>query len=165
MTINSWITENYKQLQDAARTITGNNQLKDDLLHYAIETLLSKPHDVIEACLASGGVNFYIIRVMMIQWRSTTGPFYLQYRKLYDDESALTNLAEESDADEQEYILTTANAIQKELDNLDWYSRELFNLHHLDGISISEISRSTKIPRTSISLTLKRVKTHIKNKL
>jgi len=165
LTIQDWLTINYKDLKQAAKTISGGNELAEDLLHFSIEALLSKDQSVIQACLDSGGVNFYIVRIMLNSWRSTTSSFYIKYRKRYESNEDIDVVDDQSDAENDEFILNISSKIQKELDSLDWYAKELFKLHYLDGISISEISRSTKIPRTSISLTLKRVKTHIKNKL
>ena len=165
MTIQDWLTENYKDLKQAAKTISGGNELSLDLLHYSIETLLSKDQSIIQACLESGGVNFYLVRVMCVQWRSTTSPFYIKYRKRYESNEEIDVVDDTSDTENEEFILNVGTKIQKELDTLDWYAKELFKLHYLDGISISEISRSTKIPRTSISLTLKRTREYIKNKI
>jgi len=165
LTIQDWLTINYKDLKQAAKTISGGNELTEDLLHFSIEALLSKDQSVIQDCLNSGGVNFYIVRIMLNSWRSVTSPFYIKYRKRYESNEEIDIVDDQSDAENEEFILNVSTKIQKELDTLDWYSAELFKLHYLEGISISEISRSTKIPRTSISLTLKRTRAYIKNKI
>jgi hypothetical protein len=69
-------------LVKAANKITGNSELSYDLLHYAIEELSFKAN--VQSIIDSGGARFYLVRIMMTQWRSKTGPFYKQYIKIYN---------------------------------------------------------------------------------
>jgi len=48
---------------------------------------------------------------------------------------------------------------------LGWYDQTLFRLYCEEDRTISSLARETKIPRTSISLTINRVKRHIRSKI
>jgi DNA-directed RNA polymerase specialized sigma24 family protein len=162
--ITTWTNQNYTKLLASAKNISYNNDLSHELLHYSLEQLLLKPniHDIIN----SGGAEFYIIRIMLNQWRSTTSPFYRIYRKnecQIDLDSYLSrnDVADEPESDSQD----RTDEIKSELCNLPWYERKLFELYSEEGYTISSLARETGIPRTSLSLSINRVKKHLKEKL
>jgi hypothetical protein len=167
LNITDWTNQNYNKLLTAAKNISYNDELSQELLHYSLEQLLTKPN--ILEIVNSGGCEFYIIRIMLNQWRSTTSPFYKIYRKdvcQIDLDSYLSkNDVVDEAPDHSEQIDITANEIQSELRNLGWYDQTLFKLYCDEGRTISSISRETKIPRTSISLSINRVKRHIRSKI
>jgi hypothetical protein len=167
LTIEDWTNQNYLKLLQAAKNISYNNELSHELLHYSLEQLLIKPN--ILEIVNSGGCEFYLIRIMLSQWRSTTSPFYKIYRKdvcqVELDSYLERNDVVDEVAEPSEQIDLTANEIRAELSNLGWYDQTLFKLYCEDGRTISSISRETKIPRTSISLSINRVKRHIRSKI
>lgn len=167
MNITDWTNQNYNKLLQAAKNISYNDELSEELLHYSLEQLLIKPN--ILEIVNSGGCEFYIIRIMLSQWRSTTSPFYKIYRKNVCQIDLDSYLERNDVADEiaqsTEQIELTANEIQLELRNLGWYDQTLFKLYCEDGKTISSLARETSIPRTSISLTINRVKRHIRSKI
>lgn len=167
MNITDWTNQNYNKLLQAAKNISYNDELSEELLHYSLEQLLIKPN--ILEIVNSGGCEFYIIRIMLSQWRSTTSPFYKIYRKNLCQIDLDSYLERNDVADEiaqsTEQIELTANEIQLELRNLGWYDQTLFKLYCEDGKTISSLARETSIPRTSISLTINRVKRHIRSKI
>ena len=167
MNITDWTNQNYNKLLQAAKNISYNDELSEELLHYSLEQLLIKPN--ILEIVNSGGCEFYIIRIMLSQWRSTTSPFYKIYRKNVCQIDLDSYLERNDVADEiaqsTEQIDLTANEIQLELRNLGWYDQTLFKLYCEDGKTISSLARETSIPRTSISLTINRVKRHIRSKI
>lgn len=164
MTIEHWTNTNYPNLLQAARNISYNSELSTELLHYSLEQLLTKPN--IQEIIDSGGAQFWVVRTMLNSWRSTTSGFYKIYRG-YPNQISLDTYLDKNDVVDEEYVQLeeTAEKIVKELDQLDWYSKELFRIFLEEGHTISSLSRSTKIPRTSISLTINRVRKHVKSKI
>jgi DNA-directed RNA polymerase specialized sigma24 family protein len=71
---------------------------------------------------------------------------------------------EENVADEKESILDVKR-VEKLLDELPWYDKMLFQSFVDGDHSYSSLSRETGIPRTSISLTINRVRNYIKQNL
>jgi len=161
LTIEDWINDNYQVLSEAAQNISKNNELHEELLHYSLDQLLGK--EQVEDIIASGGANFYTIRIMLNSWRSTTSEFYRLYRRPSSEIEEYSVPAEEEE--DTEWIGETAKKIQQELDKLHWYDAELFKVFVEENHTMSSLSRVTGIPRTSISLTINRIRKHIKNKL
>jgi len=156
LTFTEYLQVDYTALTEAANKITGNHELSYDLLHYSIEELASKEN--LEGILASGGARFYLVRIMMIQWRSQTGPFHRQFRKHHDELGY-------NDREEVEEKHLDLDKVNKILDALPWYDKELFKLYAEGEHNYSTLSKETGIPRTSIALTIKRVRKHIKRSL
>ena len=156
MTFNQFLENDYKALVEAAYKITGNSELSHDLLHYAIEEMSLKKNlqDVVD----SGGARFYCVRIMMTQWRSQTGPFYKQFVKQNED----LEYHDRAETEEEHLDIKKVNHL---LDELNWYDRELFRLFAAGGHTYSSLARETQIPRTSISLTINRVRRYLKKNI
>ncbi len=153
MTFDQFLKEDYKALKEAAEKITGRSQLAEDLLHYAIEEMSYKEN--LQGIIDSGGARFYCVRIMMTQWRSQTGPFYKQFVRQHDD----VELHDKPIEEVEPFDFKKVNHL---LDQLNWYDRELFKLFAEGSHTYSSLSRETGIPRTSISLTVNRVRNYIK---
>ena len=73
------------------------------------------------------------------------------------------NAQTEEIPEEEECDLETLAALAKaQLDGLGWYEKELFQAYIEHNQNASALSKSTKIPRTSINLTVRKVKTFIR---
>ena len=155
-----FINENYIPLQEAAERISDNNELAPELLHYTLDVFLNKKdvNDIIE----SGAGRFYCVRIMLNSWKSVTSPFYYTYRKHGELESAIENLVIPI---EEEMDHEIVDKIKYELEKLPWYDRMLFKTFVDENHTISSLSRATGIPRTSISLSINRIRKHIKKNL
>jgi hypothetical protein len=139
----------YPILIEASKKITGNHELHLDLLHYAIEELYSKPN--YNEIINSGGLRFYVVRIMLTQWRSNTGPFYKMFFNQKSNEIVGDFIYEDDyEFSEIDYI----NA----LDDLQWYDKELFKIFSDKQHTISSLSRETGIPRSSVDITIKKVR-------
>ena len=156
MTFNQYLTNDYNELIKASHKITGNNDLALDLLHYAIIEMSNKSN--IQDIVDSGGARFYCVCIMSTQWRSKTGPFYKSFVKsnvTIEDKDWVSQ-------DEPEIDVVRITAL---LNELNWYDRQLFMLYTDGCHSYSSLARETGIPRTSIGLTINRIKKYIKKNL
>jgi hypothetical protein len=52
--------------------------------------------------------------------------------------------------------------VQKALGDLGWYEQELLKVYAENNGNASLVSRLTSIPRTSINLTIRKIKRHMK---
>lgn len=143
------IVQEYPILIEASKKITNNHELHMDLLHYALEELYSKKN--YDEIINSGGVRFYVVRIMLTQWRSNTGPFYKMFFNQKSNEITDDIIEyKEYDLQELEYI--------KALEDLAWYDKELFKIFSDKQHTISSLSRETGIPRSSVDITIKKVR-------
>ena len=160
MTINEWCNANYYKLGEACRNIAKNDPLHEELLHYTVSEFLLKPN--VQDIIDSEGAYWFCIRIATNSWWSSTSPFYRTYRTINE---SIENLPETSVIDipyDEEEML---RQIHNELSKLSWYDRMLFEAFADMNQNSSLLARETSIPRTSISLTVKRVRKHLKQKL
>jgi hypothetical protein len=157
MSLNECLEMEYPHLVEASLKITGHSELHLDLLHYCIEDLSKKPNA--QAIVDSGGIRFYIVRMMLTQYRSVTGPFYKMYLNHWNMSA---DVPDEPDHEEHRLDMKKVNHL---LDQLPWYDKLLFQTFVDGDHSYSSLSRETGIPRTSISLTINRVRKYIKENL
>lgn len=161
LTIDLWVEVNYTPFQQACYRITSGDRLWEELASYCLITFLE--HKDRSTILESGGAFYFCLRIATNAWNSSTSPFYKQFRQTYDElTSHHENLLWEDPESGTESFTTQIDTI---LNELDWYSRELFKVHVEHGTNASALSRELKIPRKSISLTVNRVKQHIKQRL
>ena len=153
-----FLTDNYLPLKEAAQRISSNNKLSEELLHYAIDEFLKKPNA--EEIVLSGGARWFCVKILMNSWKSTSSKFYFTYRK---ESVGLEDIEDVVDDDED--LTDFARRTKEELAKLPWYDRMLFEAFVNEGHTVSSLSRATGIPRTSVSLTLNRVRKHIKSNL
>jgi len=160
VTVDDFMYENYEELKKAAVRISKNSELAEELLHYCIEVFLSKKEA--STIVASGGGRFYIVRIMMSQWCSGTSPFFHTYRREHDE---LQEDIIDPDQEEDEYVIERAGRVREELDTLCWYDKLLFDTFVQENHTVSSLARATGIPRTSISLSINRIRRHVKEKI
>jgi DNA-directed RNA polymerase specialized sigma24 family protein len=153
---NQYLNNDYAELTNAANKITGNNELSIDLLHYAIEEVSYKNN--LQSIIDSGGMRFYLVRIMMTQWRSSTGPFY----KAFVKRGGQVELEKVEHLIEKETEGLDIKRVNLIVESLPWYDKELWKLYVEGGYNYTGLAKVTGIPRTSIGLTINRVKRHIK---
>lgn len=157
VTIDQFMKENYGELLTAASRISNNSDLSEELLHFCLEEFLKK-----KDCLAivdSGGGRFYIVRILLNQWRSTTSEFFHTYRKHNDE---ITEEYADEVYEEDPAFMERADAVRAELARLPWYDQKLFETFVSENHTVSSLARATQIPRTSVSLTINRIRRHVR---
>lgn len=150
--------DNYQPLKGAAQRISANSPLAEELLHYTLEAFLTSPKR--DEVLDCGAGRWFCIKIMTNSWKSVTSPFYHTYRQHHMGLDDLVEPEEEEDNEDE-----MVQKVGKALAQLPWYDRMLFQTFVDEGHTISSLARSVGIPRTSVSLTIKRVRLHIKKQL
>jgi hypothetical protein len=156
--VEQFVIENYHPLKEAADKITAHHELSEELLHYSLDEFLRKRN--VEDIINNGGGRFYCVRIMLNSWRSTSSAFFYTYRKESPSIEEVVDIAVEDDIN-----FELVDKIKKLLIELPWFDRMLFEVFVKESHSISSLSRSTGIPRTSVSLTINRVRKYIKKNL
>lgn len=184
MTITEWADNNYLPLKEACQRISENSPLAEELLHYVLSEFLLKPD--VKGIIMTGGAFFYCLKMATNSWKSTTSPFYRTYRdpelrielkerhyqeraEEYEEEigtehapSSRTKAQMNGIEPEQEWTFEELyERIEQGMETLGWYEKELLKVYAENNGNASLVSRLTKIPRTSINLTVKKVRLHL----
>ena len=125
------------------------------------------------------GIKRYGAVVLKRSLTSTRSPFYYKYKKyytkinsFYQSNTSLThkeitrcleNLAiEEYESDNTWEKL---EYIDKQLDDMYWYDRDVFKLYYYDGNTLDSLAKKTKISRNSLFTTIDNVRRKLKEDL
>jgi len=127
------------------------------------------------------GVTKYGAVALRRSLTSNKSSFYYKYQKYYKHIAApyvqdsslgkhqaynfnksIYNLAEDiPDIKQYEKL----EMIDNELDNLNWYDKELFKLYYYEGNTLDSLASKTKISRNSLFTTIDKVRNLIKKKV
>ena len=154
MTKDQWVSENYENIKSWLRNTTRGKMkhLYEDFVHEII--LIFLEHDRAQEIVDKGEARWFITRIALNQWRSTTSPWAKRewlptLPLLMDFEAPLDEYSVEDDA-----ILELMVGILDDmhLGNIEEYYMSLVVMiyHELNG-NFSEMSRRLDIPRTSLS--------------
>lgn len=160
MTASEWIGIHYILLGEAIRRITRGSHLSDDLLQETVIAFLENKNA--QEIVSMGGAWFYTLKIAMNLWKSQTSPFYKNFKHEH-----LSMLPEhEKIADTQEEMEGIFSQIDSIIDKeLSWYESRLLAVYIDERQNASSLSRKTGIPRTSITLTINRIRKHVQERM
>lgn len=147
-------TSQDKDVKQICKKIGGN--LSDDLFQELMIILLEYDKQKLVDIYNKGYYKWFIVKTLTNQFNSNSSPFNKKYRPK-DIDYIVT--------DNYDYSIDVSiDKINKELDKLEWYNRELFKAY-LEYGSYRKLSKQTGIPFNSISRTINYVKNYIRNNL
>ena len=84
LSLNRYISKKYTKLTEVSRKLTSNKYPDyEDLLHEVILELYSKEEELINGLILREELLYYVIRIMINQYHSSTSPFYTKYKRHY----------------------------------------------------------------------------------
>jgi RNA polymerase sigma factor (sigma-70 family) len=125
------------------------------------------------------GVIGYGCIVIKRSLTSKKSQFYYKINKYYEKISSLESCKSSYDRERIREFLEQAPAeyeteipkhqllesIEKELDKMYWYDRDIFRLYYFDGNTLDSLAAKTKISRNSLFTTISKVRLKLKENL
>jgi transposase-like protein len=105
--------------------------------------------------------KFWIVRICCNQTNSKYGKFGRLYGSLLPVEDIMKFVKEEEPIDNSQEV---ADGISKIVEGLYWYDQEILKMY-VDLGSVRKVSKQTGIPHTSIFITIKKIRSCIKQQL
>ena len=155
MTKEQWVNENYEDIKKWLKSTTRGKlpQLYEDFVHEII--LIFLEHPKAQELVDKDEARWFIVRVALNQWRSTTSPWAKR-----EFSHKWVQLFEDVELKESEYNVEDDALIELMVGILDdmhlgeieeyYMSLVVMIYHELNG-NFSEMSRRLNIPRTSLS--------------
>lgn len=149
--------------------ITQNeNDIKNAVQELMLYFLQMNPETLKNIYIKDGieGVKKYGAVVLKRALTSKRSNFYYKYKKYYTHvkthtvkkEQIVYNIPTEINNSQWEKL----EKIDKVLDNLHWYDKELFKLYYYEGNTLDSLAKKTSISRNSLFTTIDKVRTIIK---
>ena len=144
----------------------------EDLLHEVVLELYKKEEKLINGLIQRGELLYYIVRIMINQYHSSTSPFYAKYKRHYKlrkqyKENYIFNKGDNNNGgnnwQELKKMEQRLNWIDKKCKDLNWFDVQIFKIYYLNGFSLSSMQMATKINRNTLGKSVRIVKNYLKN--
>ena len=151
-----------------ALTITRGHKIdSEELAHEVIISLYSGDREKLAGLIERKQMRYWILRIMLNQYNSSTSPFHYQYRKpaerhrnaACEIEDWLDNEVEEKIIKEHLYTF-----VEEELSQMPFFERTVIEVYYNHDHSLDSLSEATGISRSTLWLTLKNTRNAIKEK-
>jgi DNA-directed RNA polymerase specialized sigma24 family protein len=151
-----WISKNNDMVYNRVKTIVKDKDEVDDLYQCVMEQLLKQQHKIDD--IKDEQKLYYVIRVVKNNYHSKTSPYHYQFRKHKEKQLPIIEDVIENIQDvEYKETLPDMEWVKRQLNTLDWFSRDLFLLW-MELSTISKVSEQTKIPLNSVSRYINKIK-------
>lgn len=147
----------------ACKTICSHRNkidLHEDLFQHVLIILIEIPSDKLIQLYQANQLQWYFVKLCLNQLQGKRSEF----NKLYKSQELKEELSgNEVDEDSYDFDFDIKEeCVNKALEQMHWYKRDLFKLYK-ECRSYRKLSKETKIPVTSIQLTIKEVQNDIIN--
>jgi hypothetical protein len=171
MTPNQYVTENYSSIKKWLYNITKGEKphLYDDFIHEVIIIFLE--HKKSQDAINTGTARYFLARIGLNQWRSSTSPFHYRYR-----DSFLDVRHKEQEVEEYDYSMDVMERLMMTgLDDMysgtegERYEAIIIMMYHNHNSNYSLLGRKLGMPHTTIRKIylrgLNKLKIRINNKI
>lgn len=167
MTPNQYVSENYQNIKSWLYNVTRGEKphLYEDMVHEVIAIFLQ--HKKAQQAVDTGTARYFLVRIALNQWRSSTSPFHYQYRDSFLDYTEKESIDEEYDTD----IDVMERLAMLGLDNMytgtedERYQAMIIMLYHSMGSNYSAVGRHLGMQHTTIRKLYLRGLNNLKNKV
>lgn len=140
------------------RKIAKGSDIHQDLFQEFIIVLMGMPECKVVTMHESGELQFYCVRVLFRMFNSSNTPFFRNYRARQADIRI-------PQPDEYDHDIDHDFArVEKILDGLPWYEREIFRAYMKAG-SYRKLAKATGIVAPSIAATVNKVRRKIRHQI
>lgn len=133
--------------------------LQDDLRQEVFMVLCEMEEDRLIQMYAEGYLKYFIVRTILNMAKSDRSNFHKKFRQVY------TEIPVSYEVTKEEYNEDVILRLEKGMEVLHWYERELLNIYANNGKNLLAISRETKIPYRSLLKTIRKARMLLKYKI
>ena len=152
MTPAQYIEQNYTEIRQWLYNITKGErpQLYDDFIHEVMCIFLENKKS--QLAIDTGTARFFLVRIGLNQWRSSTSPFHYQYRDSFLDYSEKETAFEEYDSTEDVLMEVIFRGLDEMYNGTEKskYEAILITYYFNNNSNYSEVGRQLNVPHTSV---------------
>lgn len=164
MNLSEYLEENYNKIQQYARNISPGDY--HDLTHEVILQLYETKEGKLAPLIESGAIRFWIIRMLINNYHSTSSKYHYKWRKPEQKHRELARYIKEwSDPGDYEFKEKRLEAIEKAIEESPWFDAVVFSIYFEEGHSLNTLAKKTGISRHTLYSTIRRTQDGIKEKI
>lgn len=134
-------------------------ELQDDLRQEVFMVLCEMEEARLFQMYSEGYLKYFIVRTILNMAKSDRSNFHKKFRQVYSEIPVSYEVTKE------EYNEDVILRLEKGMEVLHWYERELLNIYANNGKNLLAISRETKIPYRSLLKTIRKARMLLKYKI
>jgi hypothetical protein len=163
--LNKFLSDNYEQIITMSKKICRSSQESEEVAHFAIAEFME--HERAQELVDAGRAMNFLSGIIHRSFHSSTSKYHTIYRqknRMHTLPQSHDNIQDDNIYDWEQDIAT--EAIQGILEDMKadtielWFRAVLFEMW-IKEPNFSELSRQTKIPRTSIAKAVEEAKAYI----
>ena len=163
--LDEYIKNNYLELKKMSSTITkGKKPGCEDLFQQTMVYLYETDKVKIETLIKKKQLRYWIARIMMNQYNSSSSKFHYTWRKHQERVNDAKNHIEEWQTSEDEKQLKELDFLQLEesIKKLPFFDRFIISIYYKEEHSLNSLSEATGISRTTIYKAIRKARNEIK---
>lgn len=166
--VQKYIRENYDAIIEIAKVITQARYPDfEDLAHEVIIAVLTANREKMNAIVAKNQMRFWIIRLCVNNYRSTTSRYHYKYRKPSERHRQaaehLRHLHKLDEIDQKKWNEVLLKFIDEKLEDVEWFEKNCFAIYYGDKHSLNSLAKETGISRNTLYRAIRDVRTYIQN--
>lgn len=134
-------------------------ELQEDLRQEVFMVLCEMEEARLFQMYSEGYLKYFIVRTILNMAKSDRSNFHKKFRQVYSEIPQTYELTKE------EYNEDVILRLEKGMEVLHWYEKELLQLYANNGKNLLAISRETKIPYRSLLKTIRKARMLLKYKI
>lgn len=134
-------------------------ELQDDLRQEVFMVLCEMEEARLFQMYSEGYLKYFIVRTILNMAKSDRSNFHKKFRQVYSEIPISYEVTKE------EYNEDVILRLEKGMEVLHWYEKELLMLYANNGKNLLAISRETKIPYRSLLKTIRKARMLLKYKI
>lgn len=160
-TLDRYLIDNYEVICEMALTITrGRKYDAEELAHEVIVVLYDADREKMEGLIQRRQMRYWIARIMLNQYNSSTSPYHYKYRK---PEARHRDAAHEieawsADDDGWEGRERLCTFVEEQLANQPYFERMVFQVYVAHNHSLNTLAEATGISRTTLYKAIKKIR-------
>ena len=166
--LDRYLQDNYTTIREMALTITRGHKIdSEELSHEVIISLYSGDREKLTGLIERKQMRYWILRIMLNQYNSSSSPFHYQYRKPAERHRNATHDIKgwsEDDLEAQKVKEDLHTFVEEELSQMPFFERTVIEVYYNHDHSLTSLSNATGINRSTLWTTIKRTRNAIKKK-
>jgi len=168
--VQKYIRESYGAIVDIAKVITqGRHPDYEDLAHEVILAVLTSNREKMQKIVEKNQMRFWIIRLCINNYRSTTSRYHYKYRKPNERHNAakehLAFLRKLDNIKQKQHDENILDFIHEKLEDVEWFEKNCFAIYYGDEHSLNSMAKETGISRNTLYKAICDVRNYLKDEV
>jgi len=164
--VKDYISNNYDAIKKMACTIAKNSVTDcEELCHIVILSILESDQEKIQELIKKKQLRYWMARMMMNQYNSSTSPFHYTYRKPAERHRLAKDdilLWFDSDMEKKIQDEEKIDFINSTLSEMPYFDKTVTEIYYEHNHSLRTMAQDTGISRTTLFKAIKRTKNELK---